>query len=488
MVRRLGPLLCLMLIASACTLSRPLAQHAVSYNKTVEIAQNQMLLLNVVRAQQRMPMYFTSIGGITTSIGYTLDSGSLTLEDAASKTIEKAAAAMAGSDGSRKRTDLGSNSGTLKLPSVSYFDKPTVQINVLDDQEFMWGALTPVRPETVYFYWQQGWRSEMLIYLLVESIKLTKNADPSLCEHLKGDDRERVVKNDPDDPKEFGDFSKCVASFGDRCRVEPVQTVQALQGYVTTGAASVADLLKGAEKELVVTTSSSKPGSHETRIGRIETRLRLVCEKTGTTPDGQGQGAAKEGESTPEETARADTTGEVMLGSSRSSYPSSPPSTQQDSDADCDGDDAGDDAVDVDVVFRSPQGVLYYLGEIARAWGRTGGLDQVPKIRLDEGETGFRCSDESDESDAMCVPLFVLQNENPRCDGAILSVEYQGTTWFIPSGPDEAAGKDGAQSVRADFCNPGRSMQALALVSQLLALQKNTKERPGPALVRVVGQ
>jgi hypothetical protein len=38
------------------------------------------------------------------------------------------------------------------------------------------------------------------------------------------------------------------------------------------------------------------------------------------------------------------------------------------------------------------------------------------------------------------------------------------------------------------FCAPGRSMQALRLLSQLISLQKSADELPSPALVRVISE
>ena len=46
---------------SGCSSHRQLATQDVDFNLTVEKAQNEMLLLNVIRAKDRLPMYMTGI-------------------------------------------------------------------------------------------------------------------------------------------------------------------------------------------------------------------------------------------------------------------------------------------------------------------------------------------------------------------------------------------------------------------------------------------
>jgi len=400
-------------LLQGCTLSRPLARHAVSYNRTVEDAQNQMLLLNIVRAKERMPMYFTSIGGITTSVGYTIDSGSLSLTDPVTTTVTRA---VKGNEVTDTKADGRGDTWTLGIPSFSYSDKPTVQISVLDSQEFMSGTLTAVKPETVYYYWEQGWKAEVLIYLLVENIRLGSDLSKKICPDLSDEERGELIENDPDSEAAFAKFEQCVNGFlRSRCHIDLTSRLTDLGSTPVAGAADVSSLISSHDKGFVVTTKVDGEGGETTRLQRREAQLTLVCD------------SYEAGVATPRQ-------------------------------------DPG--ATEIRVVFRSPRGVLYYLGEIARAWaeGRTG---QVPKIHVEDAR-----------GNVSATPLFVVRKAS-ECGEALVQVDYRDQSYVVPA--PSVVGDGGA-------CEPGRSMQALTLVSQLISLQKSAKELPGPALVRVVGQ
>lgn len=108
------------------------------------------------------------------------------------------------------------------------------------------------------------------------------------------------------------------------------------------------------------------------------------------------------------------------------------------------------------VVLRSPQSVLYYLGELIRP----GGEKALIRAR------------ESAQSEAS-RRLFVVQ-EAGRCPRPDVRVDYGGGTYEIPGGENE--------------CDPGRSMQVLAFTGQLLALQQSSKDLPASGTLRVIGQ
>src|SRR3954465_9721423 len=84
------------LLAFGCSSHRQLATQAVSFNLTVERAQNEMLLLNVIRAKDRLPMYISSISGLTGNVQTTLTGGlGNTYTDAAARAKTAAAAPSA---------------------------------------------------------------------------------------------------------------------------------------------------------------------------------------------------------------------------------------------------------------------------------------------------------------------------------------------------------------------------------------------------------
>ena len=78
------------------------------------------------------------------------------------------------------------------------------------------------------------------------------------------------------------------------------------------------------------------------------------------------------------------------------------------------------------------------------------------------------------------------------CGQGILAVRYEGERYVIPreSGPYE--GCEPAEDAKRRFspvaCAPGRSMQSLSLVNQLISLQKSAKDLPGTGVIRTIGQ
>ena len=55
------PCLCGLSLLAGCAFSGQIADHAVAYNKTIEQSENEMLLLNILRASDQRPMHFTRI-------------------------------------------------------------------------------------------------------------------------------------------------------------------------------------------------------------------------------------------------------------------------------------------------------------------------------------------------------------------------------------------------------------------------------------------
>jgi hypothetical protein len=110
------------------------------------------------------------------------------------------------------------------------------------------------------------------------------------------------------------------------------------------------------------------------------------------------------------------------------------------------------------IVLRSPEAVLTYLGELARAQldGVHGGGEKtyVPTAWAD---------------DAHAEPMFVMKTGEPAPGQAVVQVEYEGSTYYVPR--DASA---------------GRSMQSLSLLAQLIGLQKNAAELPTTTSVRVM--
>lgn len=140
---------CLGLSLSGCVSSQMITSRAVGYNKVLEETNNQMLLLNVVRARYRHPMYFT---------GFTLIRGSQSLQ--------------VGTGNVAIPFGGGAPNIYTANPSVNLNINPSYDVAVLDTKEFMSGITTPVDMKTLKYYWDQGWSQQMLLFLFVRKIEL----------------------------------------------------------------------------------------------------------------------------------------------------------------------------------------------------------------------------------------------------------------------------------------------------------------------------
>ena len=52
------------LVVSACSLSGTVGQHSIAYNGTMEVATDTVLVANILRARDRAPLHFSTLGGI----------------------------------------------------------------------------------------------------------------------------------------------------------------------------------------------------------------------------------------------------------------------------------------------------------------------------------------------------------------------------------------------------------------------------------------
>jgi hypothetical protein len=57
--------LALLLSVAGCSFQQKIAQNALDYNYSIEDAHNRLTLLNILRAKDRRPMYFTRLGQVT---------------------------------------------------------------------------------------------------------------------------------------------------------------------------------------------------------------------------------------------------------------------------------------------------------------------------------------------------------------------------------------------------------------------------------------
>lgn len=367
------------------------ASTTTDYNLVVEKVQNEMLLLNVVRASKRHPMYFTGFNLLRGSLSYSFQTGDITIPFG--------------------KIGAGLDGAYSIAPSVRYSTNPSFDLVVWDTKEFTSGIMTPVSIDTVYYYLDKlGWPKEMLLHLLVERLEMYKN-----------DTIVATFENDPESREKFEAFQaklrellKC--KFVGRERDEPIGPRLA--------AKDMADLQRLIE------------------VHKAGLALKRVAE---------GNGEWYQLSSTKTDyfyTCGADSTPEAgtfsVADTTRNDLPDN------------------NDKQGYRIFFRSPEGVLYYLGEILRAEVEKG---YVPMIEICESRPH--------------VPLFVVNKSNGTADASVVTVDYEGAKYYIPADP--ATGPDNS-------CSGDRSMHVLTFVSQLIAGQKAGMNVPVTGAVTTVGQ
>jgi hypothetical protein len=368
-----------------------IASSTTDYNLVVEKVQNEMLLLNVVRASKRRPMYFTGFNLLRGSMSYSFDTGNMTVPFG--------------------KIGTGLNGAYSLAPSVSYSASPSFDLIVWDTKEFTAGIMTPVTMDTVYYYLMNlGWPKELLLHLLVERMEMYNDGTISA-----------TYDNNPGNKAKFESFQaklrdllKC--KFVIRERYEPIGPK--LQAKELTDLQQLMEIHKAGLK-----LNSVTEGNNEWyQLSSKKTDYFYSCNAEDKSEGNTYRIADGKGHNLP-----------------------------------------GNDAKQEYRIFlRSPEGILYYLGEILRAEVDKG---YVPMIEVCESRPP--------------VPLFVVNKSSDKDNLPVVSVDYEGSKYSIPGN---------LATDPADGCSGDRSMQVLTFVSQLIAGQKAGMNVPVTGAVTAVGR
>jgi hypothetical protein len=447
-------LACASLATQGCITHRNLATSAITFNKAVEEAQNEMLLLNALRASERRPMYITGISQVTGSVRTEVSAG---LDIPFGKDADRNAAS----------------------PRVTYGESPTFTVPVLDTQEFVQGFLNPVKTGSLAYYWDQGWPRSLLMHLLVQRIKVRAETASSDGKPLHSEEYD--FENYPDASDEslcqFRKFGRIVDEYlgldsklgGPRFenrispprKLEPLLTREQLGNldaliaadksgyqiekegdlYRVRQQSSALALVVGNLDSLLAAARREKEQDKLCRQGRPETEIL-------TDQDEAGDEEVISGTAPQLRRVR----GQVTTYSEE-------------------GDQVrGKPKVTVELFLRSPEAVLYYLGQLVRFEKR---WPKAPDICVQ----GRR------------IPIFVGRERGLDCPNGPVLVTYEGRRYLIP---DEISEKETCGEATGNGiplgCTAGRSMQALSLLNQLIGLQKSAKDLPSTGVVRTIGQ
>jgi hypothetical protein len=369
-------------LLNGCTMMRDnMAKTTTDYNLVVEKAQNEMLLLNIVRASKRRPMYFTSLSSLRGKMTYSFGTGS---------TIPFG------------KIGTGTNGSYSVTPSVSYSNSPEFDLAVLDSKKFTCGIMTPVPMKTIEYYWQQGWPEEILLYLFIHRLEI-KDANGTT----------EKLKNYPLNQVEFKKFKRFIQKM--KWDIVEASVRHKLIGKVDANDALKLDKLVEVQKAGLMLREGTEKDKKELCLNQIE--YVFTCMD-----------------------------------------PNDPNVKPIEFVADSQSGNIGDKSSNK-VYLRSPEAILYYLGEL---------------VRVENSKTGFMLMlyEDGPYPAKLFYALKVTTNDKAHC----VSVDYEGDRYVIPQVPDSNG-----------YCTD-HSMHVLSLVSQLIGLQKEVEETPVTGVVSVIGQ
>lgn len=380
---------CVLYLLAGCAKlpKESIAINAIDYNLAVEKAHNEILLLNIIRASQRRPMYFTGFSAMRGNITNSFQSGSLNIPFG--------------------NIGTGYNGAYSIAPSATHSFTPSYDFGVLDSQEFMRGIMTPVSIETINYYLNQGWPKELILELFIEKIE---DSSTSL-----------TLDNYPVNHKQFCDFRNYVMN----CNVIAHKTPPTEVSH-NIDSESATDLVKIVE--------AYKAGL----------RINNISEKNSNKSSDAFQ------LSTTEKNGYAISCSDLNKNTKTNFFPND---TSHNEDQEKNG----------KVYLRSPEAIIYYLGEVIR--------DQYDRLTPGNNSPAT-CSNVEVPAASR---FFIVHRSSSDYTKAGVSVEYEGEKYFINK-----------EEIPSTWEN--RSMQLLSLVSQLIALQKTNKEMPVTATVEVVGR
>jgi hypothetical protein len=155
------------------------ASEATDFNSQVAAAQDQTLLLNVIRAANRFPMHFTELSTL---------SGTGTLTAGGSLTVPFAT--------------LNGGMGTFSAaPTAMVTETPTFNIAVLETQEFYRGMLSPISQEQIGTYYEEGLQPELVWTLMFGQIAFQPSPTAKIVviennfHHLKDENKKLKEKD-----------------------------------------------------------------------------------------------------------------------------------------------------------------------------------------------------------------------------------------------------------------------------------------------------
>ncbi len=157
------PILGSLLATTGCAIRRVHADY-IGFEKAYADTSNRELLLNLARLQNHDPTYFFKMGQITSSY--------------------RMAASVSGSGTYQTQSTIAKVANGIGAvnPAVSYESDPLFQFIPVSDETNARLLLKTIPPETFYILYQQGWRVDQLLRVMVDRIEVTAPSRDGGCQ------------------------------------------------------------------------------------------------------------------------------------------------------------------------------------------------------------------------------------------------------------------------------------------------------------------
>ena len=482
------------LALAGCTSVDQFATRPTAYNIEAETAQNQQILLNVVRSSQRRPLEFTQLQSVSaaTSEGLTI---------ALSQPLK----------------EHGGTTASTLAPTITASGGPTITVAVLDTQEFYQAILKPLTTQELDLYLKRGLPQRAVYHLFVSRIAVSfkQPGDKDFGEP-------ETFSNDVADAEAFDRFQKMLdVLINDGLGTKPTKGADVEGPIMTPDEASQSDFL----------ARSAAAGLQVSTLGWCDlddTDLNDVLLKLYPGPGSASQIAAttkdvQAGCKTSKPKPGASTDALILPGLPSTFYQATKPSS---SFARCLDDGVGDSRcsstspsptaahalkttrmgragcdllrrlkcgpdteVSYALTMRSTAGMIYYLGEVFRMAAYPDRFatcdEQAPStlrcprviaVRVHPADDTpaaceIRDGAPSQFSDPSCQPLFAATSGG-GANGSRIQVRYGSALYAIP------AGGPGDYALTYD---------ALDIVSELIDLHRSGKDTPATNVLTLVG-
>ena len=158
---------------SACEYAPTMLDRTVAYNRAVASSTNQVLLLNVVRASQRLPTYYTRLEGDAASMGLTPNGSiSLPLSNPRSFETDVNTGATGGVTGATTKA-IGALAGIVTGLGLQASESNLMTLQTLDDQKYQNGMMTPVPLKNIQAFQDEGYQRDLLFMMFLSSVQVS---------------------------------------------------------------------------------------------------------------------------------------------------------------------------------------------------------------------------------------------------------------------------------------------------------------------------